>query len=78
MLSKITGHRDIKTLADRYYKVPIEDLQIMLGEIDTSTLQSKALWILKKELGIEDTVKFLLLIKDIDDINELLGNRATA
>lgn len=72
LLGKLTGHRDIKTLADRYYKAPIEDLQAMLAEADATTLDGKAIQILKKELGFEDTLRFLVMVKETEDLNTLL------
>lgn len=72
MLSKITGHKDLKTLAERYYAVPMEDLQAMLSTADATTLEGRAILALKRELGFEDMLRFLMIAKETEDINQLL------
>lgn len=72
LLSKITGHKDLKTLASRYYAVPMDDLQAMLSKADENTLEGRAILALKRELGFEDTLRFLVSVKETDDLNSLL------
>ncbi|MDO5943409.1 tyrosine-type recombinase/integrase [Burkholderia cepacia] len=72
VLSKITGHKDLKTLASRYYDVPMEDLQVMLSSADADTLEGRAIIALKRALGFEDTLRFLIIVKETKDLNTLL------
>ncbi|VVD68822.1 integrase [Pandoraea morbifera] len=79
MLSKITGHKDLKTLAERYYAVPMEDLQAMLSTADATTIEGRGVLALKRELGFEDMLRFLIMVKETEDINTLLiGTKQTA
>lgn len=77
LLGKLTGHRDIRTLADRYFKAPIEDLQAMLEEANSATLEGRAVHILKRELGIEGTLQFLAIVKQTKNLEDILAGKAT-
>ncbi len=72
LLSKITGHKDLKTLYLHYYDVPLEDLNEMLSDDTYNSIEERAVKTLYKEIGIEDTLKFLALIKKTDRIDEWL------
>lgn len=63
LLSKLTGHKDIQTLSDRYYKTPIEDLKVMLAGHNIANPLVKALVVLEKQLGPKETEAFLNFVK---------------
>lgn len=63
LLSKLTGHRDIQTLSDRYYKTPIEDLKVMLAGHNVANPLVKGLIVLEKQLGPKETEAFLNFVK---------------
>jgi integrase len=67
MLGRLTGHRDIKTLSDRYYKVPIEDLKILVNQYDEKDIIKKGIIALQKQLGYEGAKTFLLKIRELTD-----------
>ena len=77
LLGKLTGHRDIRTLADRYFKAPIEDLQAMLEEANSTTLEGRAVFILKKELGVENTLQFLTIVKQAKNLEDIISGKST-
>ena len=63
LLSKLTGHRDIQTLSDRYYKTPIEDLKVMLAGHNVTNPLVKGLVLLEKQLGPKEAEAFLSFVK---------------
>lgn len=63
LLSKLTGHKDIQTLSDRYYKTPIEDLKLMVAGHNVSNPLIKGLLVLEKQLGTKEAEAFLQFIK---------------
>lgn len=63
LLSKLTGHRDIQTLSDRYYKTPIEDLKVMVAGHNVSDPLIKGLLVLEKQLGAKGAEAFLGFVK---------------
>lgn len=63
LLSKLTGHKDIQTLSDRYYDTPIEDLKVMLAGHNIANPLVKALVVLEKQLGAKETEAFLNFVK---------------
>lgn len=67
LLGRITGHRDIKTLSDRYYKVPIDDLKILVNQYDEKDVVKKGIIALQRHLGVEGTKQFLLEIRALKD-----------
>lgn len=73
LLSKITGHKDLKTLYLHYYDVPLEDLNAMLEDATYSSVEEQAVKILFKEIGLQDTLKFFALIKRTERIDEWLA-----
>lgn len=66
LLGKITGHRDIVTLNNRYYATPIEDLQAMIREFDSDDIVAKGLHILEQNLGKEEAKEFINRIRQIE------------
>lgn len=63
LLSKLTGHRDIQTLSERYYKTPIEDLKVMLAGHNIANPLVKGLLVLEKQLGTKEAEAFLQFVK---------------
>lgn len=63
LLSKLTGHRDIQTLSDRYYNTPIEDLKVMLAGHNITNPLVKGIVVLEKQLGTKEAEAFLNFIK---------------
>lgn len=63
LLSKLTGHKDIQTLSERYYKTPIEDLKVMLAGHNISSPLVKGLLVLEKQLGPKEAEAFLNFVK---------------
>lgn len=63
LLSKLTGHRDIQTLSDRYYKTPIEDLKVMLAGHNIANPLVKGIVVLEKQLGTKEAEAFLNFVK---------------
>ena len=62
VLSKISGHKTLQILSDRYFKPDIEDLKAMLDEIETTNPILRGLLVLEKHLGkelAEEVVKFI-------------------
>ena len=72
LLAKITGHKDLRTLYLHYYDVPIDDLNKMLYDETFNSVEERALKTLYKTIGIDDTLKFLALIKKTERIDEWL------
>lgn len=64
LLGRLTGHRDIKTLSDRYYKVPIEDLKALINQFDETDIKKRGILILQKHLGIAGTAEFLKKVRE--------------
>lgn len=70
LLGRLTGHRDIKTLSDRYYKVPIDDLKMLVNDYDEEDIVRKGYVALQKHLGVEGAKEFLLKIREVRDAVE--------
>jgi integrase len=72
MLARLSSHKDIKTLNDRYYKVPIEDLKALVNQIDEQDILKKGLILLEKKLGPSGLKEFLLRVRElgVDDKEE--------
>jgi hypothetical protein len=65
LLSKLTGHKTIQVLSDRYYDTPIEDLQVMLAGHNIANPLVKGLVVLEKQIGAKETEAFLNFIKSV-------------
>ena len=76
MLSKITGHKDIVTLNNRYYATQIEDLQSMLTEFDSDDVLVKGKLILERNLGKEEYKLFIKKLHEESIKNECSGEVA--
>lgn len=63
LLSKLTGHKTIQVLSDRYYDTPIEDLQVMLAGHNIANPLVKGLVVLEKQLGAKEAEAFLAFVK---------------
>lgn len=63
LLSKLTGHKTIQVLSDRYYDTPIEDLQVMLAGHNIANPLVKGLVVLEKQLGAKEAEAFLNFVK---------------
>lgn len=75
--AKITGHKTIQILSDRYFKPSMEDLKALLDEIDTENPILRGFLLLEKHMGkemAEEIVKFIQKTKTKKDglqINQL-------
>ncbi|WP_136419501.1 site-specific integrase [Herbaspirillum sp. ST 5-3] len=68
-LSKMTGHKSLQVLNDRYYNPSIEELQSLLVEIDTNNPILKCILILEKHVGKTNAQEFLKFVREAP-INE--------
>lgn len=59
MLSKVTGHKDIVTLNNRYYQSQIEDLQAIIDEFESDDVLLKGKKVLERALGKEGYRSFI-------------------
>lgn len=66
LLGKLTGHRDIVTLNNRYYASPIEDLQAMLRGFDSDDILTVGVAILERHLGKDGAKAFVNKVRQVD------------
>lgn len=77
LLGKLTGHRDIITLSERYYKAPINDLKLMLAEADTQDIVQRGIMILEQHMTSKEVAQFLYLVSDLHEAKISKGIPAT-
>jgi integrase len=70
LLGKLTGHRDIVTLSERYYKAPINDLKLMLAEANTEDLVERGIIILEQHMTRIEVAQFLSKIRLMGETKE--------
>jgi len=63
LLSRVTGHKTIQVLNDRYYEVNVEDLRDMLQELDTDNTRLKGILVLLKLMGHEKASEFIHFVR---------------
>lgn len=61
-LSRFTGHKDIRTLSDRYYKMPVEDMQLIINAHAIDDPVQRGLVILQTAMGEDKTREFLMKV----------------
>lgn len=76
MLSKITGHKDIVTLNNRYYQSQIEDLQAILEEFESNDVLIKGKLILERYIGKDDYQKFIQKVLEANLQDELAKEKS--
>ena len=79
LLGKLTGHKSIVVLAERYYKAPIEDLQALVRQYDSDDVLGKGISLLEKHLGPNEAKAFVnkvrqLAVADEEELKGMLKN----
>jgi integrase len=69
-LSKITGHRSINVLAQRYFAVPMEELQRLLNIGGDQTVFERGMYILEKHLSKKEVAEFFIEVSKLGKVNE--------
>lgn len=77
-LSKITGHRSINVLAQRYFAVPDDDVKQMLGIDQKGSIVERVIKLLERHLTAKDIASFLTEVRKLpepkapDEVEELV------
>lgn len=69
-LSKITGHRSINVLAQRYFAVPMDELQRLLNIGGDQTVFERGMYLLEKNMSKREIAEFFQEVSKLGAVNE--------
>lgn len=71
-LGKLTGHRSINVLAQRYFAVPDEEMKRMLNIGQTGSIVERGISMLERHFNKDQVAEFLREVRKLGDVKEVI------